>query len=104
LPLSLADLSDIRDYGYSNWGADQADAYVLAIDELGLGHVVAQLVLLRLCAVCFPAAYLAVGSSLRTLVGLLGRRFLHFFPLVFGDMAGQALHHHGHHFGIDLMA
>lgn len=30
-PLALADLSDIWDYGYSNWGADQADAYVLAI-------------------------------------------------------------------------
>ena len=30
-PLALADLSDIWDYSYSNWGADQADAYVLAI-------------------------------------------------------------------------
>ena len=31
-PLALADLSDIWDYSYSNWGADQADAYVLAIN------------------------------------------------------------------------
>ena len=30
-PLALADLSDIWDYSYSTWGADQADAYVLAI-------------------------------------------------------------------------
>jgi toxin ParE1/3/4 len=30
-PLALADLSDIWDYSYSNWGADQADAYVVAI-------------------------------------------------------------------------
>jgi toxin ParE1/3/4 len=30
-PLALADLSDIWDYSYSQWGADQADAYVLAI-------------------------------------------------------------------------
>lgn len=30
-PLALADLSDIWDYSYGNWGADQADAYVLAI-------------------------------------------------------------------------
>jgi len=30
-PLALADLSDIWDYSYSNWGADQADVYVLAI-------------------------------------------------------------------------
>lgn len=30
-PLALADLSDIWDYSFSNWGADQADAYVLAI-------------------------------------------------------------------------
>ena len=30
-PLALADLSDIWDYSYSNWGAVQADAYVLAI-------------------------------------------------------------------------
>ena len=30
-PLALADLSDIWDYSESNWGADQADAYVLAI-------------------------------------------------------------------------
>ena len=27
-PLALADLSDIWDYSYSHWGADQADAYV----------------------------------------------------------------------------
>lgn len=30
-PLALADLSDIWDYSYTNWGADQADTYVLAI-------------------------------------------------------------------------
>ena len=30
-PLALADLSDIWDYSYGNWGADQADTYVLAI-------------------------------------------------------------------------
>ena len=30
-PLALADLSDIWDYSSGNWGADQADAYVLAI-------------------------------------------------------------------------
>ena len=30
-PLALADISDIWDYSYSNWGADQADTYVLAI-------------------------------------------------------------------------
>ena len=30
-PLALADISDIWEYSYSNWGADQADAYVLAI-------------------------------------------------------------------------
>ena len=30
-PLALADLSDIWDYSFSNWGADQADAYVLAV-------------------------------------------------------------------------
>ena len=30
-PLALADLSDIWDYSYSNWGANQADTYVLAI-------------------------------------------------------------------------
>ena len=30
-PLALADLSDIWDYSFSNWGSDQADAYVLAI-------------------------------------------------------------------------
>ena len=30
-PLALADLSDIWDYSDSNWGADQADAYVMAI-------------------------------------------------------------------------
>ena len=30
-PLALADLSDIWDYTYINWEADQADAYVLAI-------------------------------------------------------------------------
>ncbi len=30
-PLALADLSDIWDYSCDNWGADQADAYVLAI-------------------------------------------------------------------------
>ena len=30
-PLALADLSDIWDYSNSNWGADQADTYVLAI-------------------------------------------------------------------------
>lgn len=30
-PLALADLSDIWDYSCGNWGADQADAYVLAI-------------------------------------------------------------------------
>jgi toxin ParE1/3/4 len=32
-PLAQADLSDIWDYSYSQWGADQADAYVLAIHE-----------------------------------------------------------------------
>ena len=30
-PLALADLSDIWDYSNSNWGADQADTYVLEI-------------------------------------------------------------------------
>jgi toxin ParE1/3/4 len=30
-PLALADISDIWDYSYSNWGANQADTYVLAI-------------------------------------------------------------------------
>ena len=30
-PLALADFSDIWDYSYTNWGADQADGYVLAI-------------------------------------------------------------------------
>lgn len=30
-PLAQADLSDIWDYSFSQWGADQADAYVLAI-------------------------------------------------------------------------
>lgn len=30
-PLALADISDIWDYSYSHWGADHADAYVLAI-------------------------------------------------------------------------
>jgi toxin ParE1/3/4 len=30
-PLALADLSDIWDYTYNNWGANQADEYVLAI-------------------------------------------------------------------------
>ena len=30
-PLALGDISDIWDYSYCNWGADQADAYVLAI-------------------------------------------------------------------------
>ena len=30
-PLAQADLSDIWDYSYSQWGADQADGYVLAI-------------------------------------------------------------------------
>jgi toxin ParE1/3/4 len=30
-PLAQADLSDIWDYSDSQWGADQADAYVLAI-------------------------------------------------------------------------
>ncbi len=32
-PLAQADLSDIWDYSYSQWGADHADAYVLAIHE-----------------------------------------------------------------------
>lgn len=27
----MADISNIWDYSYSNWGADQADTYVLAI-------------------------------------------------------------------------
>ena len=30
-PLALADISDIWDYSCSNWGADQADAYAVAI-------------------------------------------------------------------------
>jgi toxin ParE1/3/4 len=30
-PLARADISDIWDYSCSNWGADQADTYVLAI-------------------------------------------------------------------------
>lgn len=30
-PLAQADLSDIWDYSFSQWGADQADVYVLAI-------------------------------------------------------------------------
>ena len=30
-PRAQADLSDIWDYSFSQWGADQADAYVLAI-------------------------------------------------------------------------
>ncbi len=42
-PLALADLSDIWDYSYSNWGADQADAYVLAIHAAceALAHTLA---------------------------------------------------------------
>jgi toxin ParE1/3/4 len=30
-PLAQADLSDIWDYSYNRWGADQADSYVRAI-------------------------------------------------------------------------
>ena len=30
-PLAQADISDIWDYSYDRWGADQADIYVLAI-------------------------------------------------------------------------
>jgi toxin ParE1/3/4 len=30
-PLALADLSDIWDYSFNSWGANQADAYVLTI-------------------------------------------------------------------------
>ena len=30
-PLAQADLSDIWDYSYNQWGSDQADVYVLAI-------------------------------------------------------------------------
>ncbi len=43
-PLALADLSDIWDYSYNNWGADQADAYVLAIHSAceGLAQAAAQ--------------------------------------------------------------
>jgi toxin ParE1/3/4 len=40
-PLAQADLSDIWDYSYSQWGADQADAYVLAIHEACEGLVTA---------------------------------------------------------------
>ncbi len=32
-PLAQADLSDIWDYSYSQWGTGLADAYVLAIHE-----------------------------------------------------------------------
>ena len=38
-PLAQADLSDIWDYSYAQWGADQADAYVLAIHEACEGLV-----------------------------------------------------------------
>ena len=40
-PLAQADLSDIWDYSYSQWGADQADAYVLAIHAACEGLVTA---------------------------------------------------------------
>ena len=40
-PLAQADLSDIWDYSYSQWGADQADAYVLAIHAACEGLVAA---------------------------------------------------------------
>lgn len=40
-PLAQADLSDIWDYSYSQWGADQADAYVRAIHEACEGLVTA---------------------------------------------------------------
>ena len=40
-PLAQADLSDIWDYSYSQWGADQADAYVLVIHEACEGLVTA---------------------------------------------------------------
>ena len=40
-PLAQADLSDIWDYSYNLWGADQADAYVLAIHEACEGLVTA---------------------------------------------------------------
>ena len=40
-PLARADLSDIWDYSFSQWGADQADAYVLAIHAACEGLVTA---------------------------------------------------------------
>ena len=40
-PLAQDDLSDIWDYSYSQWGADHADAYVLAIHEACEGLVTA---------------------------------------------------------------
>jgi toxin ParE1/3/4 len=40
-PLAQADLSDIWDYSYSQWGAGLADAYVLAIHAALEGLVTA---------------------------------------------------------------